>query len=157
MHAQLLQLCPTPRKPIDCIAHQAPLSMGFSRQEYWSRLPFPSPGDLPNPGIKRRSSALQGDSTTAPPGKPHVLGESHVRLSFPHAQFQRGCLASASLAWLQWCSMPSLSISLSLVSLLGTKWHQDYSSHPLLALCKAKSPPLVPPLPPPSWECPELS
>ena len=40
------------------VAYQAPLSMGFSRQEYWSGLPFPSPGDLPNPGIKPRSPAL---------------------------------------------------------------------------------------------------
>ena len=40
------------------VAHQAPLSMGFSRQEYWSGLPFPSPGDLPDPGIKPRSSTL---------------------------------------------------------------------------------------------------
>ena len=37
------------------VAHQAPLSMGFPRQEYWSGLPFPSPGDLPNPGIKPMS------------------------------------------------------------------------------------------------------
>ena len=44
------------------VAHQAPLSMGFSRQEYWSGLPFPSPGDLPNPGIKPGSPALQADS-----------------------------------------------------------------------------------------------
>ena len=44
-------------------ADQAPLSMGFSRQEYWSGLPFPSPGDLPNPGIEPRSPALQADST----------------------------------------------------------------------------------------------
>ena len=44
------------------VAHQAPLSMGFSRQEYWSGLPFPSPGDLPNPGIKPKSRALQADS-----------------------------------------------------------------------------------------------
>ena len=40
------------------VAYQAPLSMGFSRQEYWSGLPFPSPGDLPNPGIKPRSPVL---------------------------------------------------------------------------------------------------
>ena len=40
------------------VAHQAPLSMGFPRQEYWSGLPFPSPGDLPNPGIKPLSPAL---------------------------------------------------------------------------------------------------
>ena len=44
------------------VAYQAPLSMGFSRQEYWSRLLFPSPGDLPNPGIKPGSPALQADS-----------------------------------------------------------------------------------------------
>ena len=44
------------------VAHQAPLSMEFSRQEYWSGLPFPSPEDLPNPGIKPRSPALQADS-----------------------------------------------------------------------------------------------
>ena len=44
--------------------------MGFSRQEYWSRLPFPSPGDLPDPGIKPRSPALQPDSLPSePPGK----------------------------------------------------------------------------------------
>ena len=41
------------------VAHHAPLSMGFSRQEYWSRLPFPSPEDLPDPGIEPRSPALQ--------------------------------------------------------------------------------------------------
>ena len=53
------------------VAHQAPLSMGFSRQEYWSGLPFPSPGDLPDTGIKPRSPTLQADDlTSAPPGKP---------------------------------------------------------------------------------------
>ena len=52
------------------VAHQAPLSMGFPRQEYWSGLPFPSPGDLPNPGIKLASPALPGKFFTAgPPGK----------------------------------------------------------------------------------------
>ena len=44
------------------VARQAPLSMGFSRQEYWSGLPFPSPGDLPDPGIETRSPALQANS-----------------------------------------------------------------------------------------------
>ena len=45
--------------------------MGFSRQEYWSGLPFPSPGDLPNPGIEPGSPALQADTLTSePPGKP---------------------------------------------------------------------------------------
>ena len=47
------------------------LSMKFSRQEYWSGLPFPSPGNLPNPGIKPKSPALQADSLPSePPGKP---------------------------------------------------------------------------------------
>ena len=46
------------------VAHQAPLSMGFSRLEYWSGLPFPSPGDLPNPGMEPRSPALQADFFT---------------------------------------------------------------------------------------------
>ena len=51
------------------VAQQAPLSMGFSRQMYWRRLPFPSPGDLPNPGIEPRSLALQADALTSePPG-----------------------------------------------------------------------------------------
>ena len=47
------------------VACQAPPSMGFSRQEYWSGLPFPSPGHLPNPGIKPRSPALQADALTS--------------------------------------------------------------------------------------------
>ena len=55
----------------DPIAHQAPLSMGFSRQEYWSGLPYPPPGRLPNPGIKPRSPALQVNSLPSEaPGKP---------------------------------------------------------------------------------------
>ena len=53
------------------VAYQASPSMGFSRQEYWSGLPFPSPGDLPDPGIKPRSPALEADALTSePPGKP---------------------------------------------------------------------------------------
>ena len=57
------------------VAHKAPPSMGFSRQEYWSGLPFPSPGDLPHTGIKPRSPTLQVDALTSePPGKPgHTL------------------------------------------------------------------------------------
>ena len=47
------------------VAYQGPLSMGFSRQEYWSGLPFPSPGDLPSPGIEPRSPALQADTLLA--------------------------------------------------------------------------------------------
>ena len=53
------------------VACQAPPSMGFSRQEYWSGLPFPSPGDLPDPGIEPKSPSLQADALPSePPGKP---------------------------------------------------------------------------------------
>ena len=53
------------------IANQSSLSMGFSRQEYWSGLPFPSPGDLPDPGIEPRSPTLRADALPSePPGKP---------------------------------------------------------------------------------------
>ena len=53
------------------VAHRAPPSMGFSRQEYCSGLPFPSPGALPDPGIEPRSPELQADALTSePPGKP---------------------------------------------------------------------------------------
>ena len=56
------------------VAHQAPLSMGFLRQKYWSGLPFPSPGNLPDPGIKPMSPVFaSGFFTTEPPGKPHEL------------------------------------------------------------------------------------
>ena len=64
------QLCLTLCDPWT-IACQAPLSMAFSRQEYWSGLPFPSPGHLPEPGIEPASPALAaGFFTTEPPGKP---------------------------------------------------------------------------------------
>ena len=55
-------------------AHQASLSMGFSRQEHWSGLPFPSSRDLPDPGINPRSPALEADSSPSePPGKPRLF------------------------------------------------------------------------------------
>ena len=53
------------------VALQAPLSVGFSKQKYWNGLPFPSPGDLPNPGIEPGSPALPADTLSSePPGKP---------------------------------------------------------------------------------------
>ena len=55
------------------VAYQAPQSMGFSRQEYWGGLPFPSPGDLPDPGTKLGSPALQTDALPSElPGKPQI-------------------------------------------------------------------------------------
>ena len=65
--------CLTLCDPNDC-SPQAPLSIEFSRQEYWSGLPFPSPGDLPNSGIETKSPALQADSLLSePPEKPLSL------------------------------------------------------------------------------------
>ena len=68
-----VQLIVNPRT-ITC---QAPLSVGFPRQEYWRELPFPPPGDLPNPGIKPMSPAAPalagGFFTTEPPGKPWLI------------------------------------------------------------------------------------
>ena len=62
------------------VAHQVPLSMGFSRQEYWSGLPFPSPGDLPHPGIEPGSPALQVDFLPSkPPGKSISILEPFVK------------------------------------------------------------------------------
>ena len=56
------------------VAHQAPLSVEFSRQEYWSRLPFPSPLDIPDPGFEPMSAALKADSLPSePPGKPEQV------------------------------------------------------------------------------------
>ena len=59
------------------VAYQAPLSMGFSRQECWSGLPFPSPGDLLDPGIETGSPALQADTLPSePPRKPKTRKEA---------------------------------------------------------------------------------
>ena len=73
MHPRMSDSCVTPRT----VAHQAHLSMEFSREEYWSGLPFSTPGDLPDPGIKPTSPAspalVGGFLTTAPPGKPLTL------------------------------------------------------------------------------------
>ena len=64
--------CPTLVTP-RTVAHQTSLSIGFSRQECWNGLPFPSPGDLPDPGIEPGSPALQADSLlTEPLGKPYI-------------------------------------------------------------------------------------
>ena len=77
---QVTQSCLTFCNPMDCKL-QAPPSTGFSRQEYWSRYPFPSPVDLPNLGIKPRSSTLIADSLPAePPGKHKNAGVGSLSL-----------------------------------------------------------------------------
>ena len=63
------------------VAYQAPPSMGFSRQEYWSGLPFPSPGDLPHLGIESESPTLQTDTLPSEPrGKSHVTENSRQNI-----------------------------------------------------------------------------
>ena len=76
------------------VAYQAPLSMGFFRQEYWSGLPFPSPGDLPDPGMEPGSTALQSDSTLSEPsGKPRSAIHTQVYMyrSAIHISLFFGC------------------------------------------------------------------
>ena len=64
------------------VARQAPPSMGFSRQEYWSGLPFPSPGNLPNPGIEPTSPALEADALTSePPGNKPKDGDTKMQMT----------------------------------------------------------------------------
>ena len=63
------------------VAYQVPPSMEFSRQEYWSGLPFPSPGDLPNPGIEPRSPALQADALPSEPPGNYIVFVSGIQQS----------------------------------------------------------------------------
>ena len=74
---EVAQLCPT-LCDLWTVAHQAPPSMGFSREEYWSGLPFPSPGDIPDPGIEPRSPTLQADALTS-----HHQSPTYMRIPFP--------------------------------------------------------------------------
>ena len=70
-HSEVAQSCLTLCDPMDSATHQAPLSMGFPRQGYWSGLPFPYPGDLPDSEIELTFPTLtSGFFTTEPPGKP---------------------------------------------------------------------------------------
>ena len=72
------QLCPILCDFVDC-GRQGPLSMGFSKQDHWSELPFPAPGHLPDPGIKPGSPALQANSLPSEaPGKP-LVDNSHKK------------------------------------------------------------------------------
>ena len=73
------------------VAQQAPLSMGFPGQEYWSGLPNPPPGDLPDPRIKPMSPVLAGGFfTTDPLGKP-ILPSTGIQIDFITAWLQNGC------------------------------------------------------------------
>ena len=71
-HSKVPQSCPTLLRPPWTIAYQAPSSMGFSSQEYWSGVPFPSPEDLPNPGMEPIFPALQTDALPSEQALEHI-------------------------------------------------------------------------------------
>ena len=95
--SEFAQSCPTLCDPVDCsvpAAYQAPQSMQFFRQEYWSGVPFPSPGDLPDPGIKPRSLALQAEALPSEPSGKPSLRKTHATLHFisygcPHTRVSK--------------------------------------------------------------------
>ena len=93
------------------VAHQAPLYMGFSRQEYWSGLPCPPPEDLLNSGIKPRSPAFQADSLMSePPGKPKNTGADSLSLLqgiFPTQELNQDLLHCRQILY-QWSYQRSL-------------------------------------------------
>ena len=64
--SEVTQSCPTLCHPVDCVAHQAPPSMGVSRQEYWSGLPLPSPGESSRPRDRTQVSRIAGCQGPAP-------------------------------------------------------------------------------------------
>ena len=103
------------------VACQAPLSMGFSRQEYWSGLPCPPPRDLPNPGIEPRSPTLQAASLPLePPGKPKNTGVNNLSLlheNFPTQESNPSLLHDRWILYqLRYQGSPCLSGSRCLLS-----------------------------------------
>ena len=118
------------------VAHQAPLSLGFARQEYWSKLSSPSPGDLPNPRIKTASlpsPALQlshrkSPTSSLPPSKSHESLSHSVQFSSVTQSCQTLCNPMK-------CSMPGLPVHHQLLEFTQTHGHQVRDaiqpSHPL--------------------------
>ena len=131
----------------DSVAHQAPLSVGFSRREHWSRLPFPPPGHLPHPGIEPASlvsPVLAGDSLpTEPPGNPLCLKYSMKTLrrhllclfpslfahrSLPVSPVQSGCFWKLLSPWVSCISVrPKPSGTFPPLPYLICLWHLTLS------------------------------
>ena len=96
--SEVTQSCPTLYDPMDCSLHQASPSMGFSRQEYQSGSPFPSSGNLSDPGIEPRSLTLQADAVPfEPPGKPYCnIKYLTSNFTHPNSLFQAFTMFFAS-------------------------------------------------------------
>ena len=108
MRAHSLQLCLTLLDPIDCSWLGSSVH-GFSRQEYWSGLPFPPPGDLPNPGIEPGSPALQADSLPSDlPGKP-IMWKVSIKLIYFLSHYLKQLFIH--LFWLCWVFFVALRLS----------------------------------------------
>ena len=133
---------------MDC-THQAPLSMELFRQEYWSGLPFPSPENLPDPGIEPESPALQADSLPSePPGKPQSRTAAAAAKSLqscptlcdpmdgsPQGSPVPGILQARTLEWVaisfSWAWKWKVKVkSLSRARLLATAWTAAHQAHP---------------------------
>ena len=118
--------CPIFFDLMDSIAHHAPLSLGFPRQEYWSALPFPSPGDLPDPGIESISPVLAGGFfTTEPPGKVDACGKG----LFP---INGGCAAPREISqmYMGWLERARLTARVHGLTFMGTyPWVMVLGSH----------------------------
>ena len=123
------------------VALQAPLSMGFSRQEYWSDLPFPSPGDLPDPGIETVSPAAPASadriSTTEPPGKLHYQHPPPVGIfvTSDEPTLTHPCMLHITgLPW--WCMFCGFGQMYN--DMYPPLWsHLEYFHHPKTPLCSA--------------------
>ena len=116
------QSCPTPCDPWT-VAYQAPPSMGFSRQGCWSGLPFPSPGDLPDPGIEPGSPALQADALPSePPGKPQITSKRHQKRSWKQQAVARQRQARRAVSAV-WISAGQLCLQKHQSSLLTPQTH----------------------------------
>ena len=134
------------------VAYKASPSMGFSRQEYWSGLPFPSPGDLPDPGIEPGSPALQADALTSePPGKPLAAAAAKSLQSYPTlcdpidgsppGSSVSGILQARTLEWVAisfsnaWKWKVKVK-SPSRVWLLSTPWTAAYQAPPSMGFSR---------------------
>ena len=115
------------------VAHQAPLSMGFPRQEYWSRLPFPSPGDFPDLGIELGSPVLQADPL--PLNHQGCLKDGHRFLSIP---FSISLQFTTSVPCMKW-RLSLSSLNLLTVWLVSARHKQRLEKHLCIKACSPET------------------